>query len=114
MHQAAFDLWREEFNHKRPHEALKMKTPAACYVNSNIPYDGVPVQIIYPFGFTARSVDNRGAISLFQNKVFISNAFSYRQIGLKRFNSNTFEVWYDYLNLGFIDLSTFEFKVMNY
>jgi transposase InsO family protein len=112
-HQAAFDQWRDEFNHKRPHEALKMKTPASVYVNSDNTYDNNPVQIIYPFGFTARSVDNRGAISFFQNKVFISSAFSYRQVGLKRINSNSFEVWYDHLKLGLIDLSTFVFKPMN-
>ena len=112
MHQAAFDIWREEYNRKRPHEALNMKTPASLYTNSEIPYDGNPVQIIYPFGFTARSVTDRGTITLFQNQVFISNAFAYHQVGLKRLNTDTFEVWYDNLKLGSIDLSTFEFKAM--
>jgi transposase InsO family protein len=29
--QAAFDLWRHEFNHVRPHKSLDMRTPAEVH-----------------------------------------------------------------------------------
>src|SRR2546427_10121024 len=29
--QRRFNVFREEFNHERPHEALDQETPAACY-----------------------------------------------------------------------------------
>jgi hypothetical protein len=29
--QRRFNVFREEFNHERPHEALDEETPAACY-----------------------------------------------------------------------------------
>ena len=32
--QAALDLWRQEFNRERPHEALGMKCPAEVYQHS--------------------------------------------------------------------------------
>ena len=30
-----FQLWREKYNHERPHEALGMKTPGSVYTPSN-------------------------------------------------------------------------------
>ena len=38
--QAALDLWREEFNEERPHEALGMKCPAEVYRCSVAPDTG--------------------------------------------------------------------------
>lgn len=40
--QEALDLWREEFNQERPHEALGMKCPAEVYQPSQRPYAGTP------------------------------------------------------------------------
>ena len=31
------NIFREEFNHERPHEALDQATPAACYTASSRP-----------------------------------------------------------------------------
>src|SRR6185295_5748321 len=33
--QIACDRWRQEFNHVRPHEALKGRTPAELYTRSD-------------------------------------------------------------------------------
>src|SRR5207247_5986076 len=35
--QRRFNIFREEFNHERPHEALDQETPAACYAPSPRP-----------------------------------------------------------------------------
>jgi putative transposase len=43
--QAALDLWREQFNFERPHEALAMRTPAELYVLSERKYDGTPAAL---------------------------------------------------------------------
>src|SRR5277367_457301 len=40
--QAAFDLWRQEYNEARPHEALGLKTPAEVYQKSTRLYQGAP------------------------------------------------------------------------
>lgn len=34
--QRRFNVFREEFNHERPHEALDQETPAACYAPSPV------------------------------------------------------------------------------
>lgn len=36
--QRAFQRWREQYNHLRPHEALAMQTPASRYLASERPY----------------------------------------------------------------------------
>jgi transposase InsO family protein len=46
--QAKFDVFVEEFNHQRPHEALDMQCPAEVYTASARPYDGLP-DPHYPF-----------------------------------------------------------------
>src|SRR5262245_54812796 len=36
--QRLFDRWRGEYNHERPHEALRMRRPAAVYARSRRMY----------------------------------------------------------------------------
>ena len=40
--QGALDLWREQFNHERPHEALAMRTPGELYIPATRQYRGTP------------------------------------------------------------------------
>ena len=111
-HQAAFDQWRDEFNTERPHEALGMQTPSNVYQKSEIGYDEAAVEIIYPYGYIQRLVNDRGLICLYQNKVFISNAFEGYHLGLKLEAKDTYGVWFDHLRIGQIDLTTFKFKAV--
>lgn len=46
--QATFDLFVEEFNNERPHEALDMKYPAEIYKPASKKYEGLP-DLHYPF-----------------------------------------------------------------
>jgi len=59
--QAAFDMWREEFNTERPHEALGMATPAEVYCPSERTYRGTPEWIDYG-GMETRRVPTNGMI----------------------------------------------------
>jgi transposase InsO family protein len=52
--QCAFDEWRQEYNHKRPHEALGQKTPAEVYRPSDRAYPDVLPEIVYPVTPQAR------------------------------------------------------------
>ncbi len=45
--QAELDLWRQEFNQERPHEALGLKCPAEVYRKSTRPYAGTPEDVSY-------------------------------------------------------------------
>ena len=46
--QAKFDVFVQEFNNERPHEALEMKCPADIYKPSTRPYCGIG-ELSYPF-----------------------------------------------------------------
>jgi putative transposase len=52
--QRACDRWRQEFNHVRPHEALKGKVPADVYAPS--PRRARKTEYLYPPGWTVRRV----------------------------------------------------------
>jgi putative transposase len=69
------ELWREQFNHERPHEALGMRCPAELYRDSTRRYSKAEVQLSYP-GMTTRLVDKNGKFSWKQQKVFISGSLA--------------------------------------
>jgi len=82
--QRVFDLWRREYNHERPHEALKLRRPAGLYLTSPRRYPRPLVKILNddPFSQMTR-VDKHGFIKWHQRNVFISSALKYEYIQLE-------------------------------
>lgn len=68
--QRVFDLWRRQYNHERPHEALKRRRPATVYTPSprNDPRPLVEIRTD-PFSHLVR-VDENGLIRLHRRNVF--------------------------------------------
>ena len=62
--QAWLDQFRYEHNYLRPHEALKMKTPAQLWQKSGREYQLCPAQWIYPSGTEVAEVDRSGSIRI--------------------------------------------------
>ena len=60
--QRQFNVFREEFNHERPHEALDQETPAACYTPSPRPMPDRLPPLEYPDRFEVRYVSANGGI----------------------------------------------------
>ena len=112
--QAAFDLWREEYNHERPHEALGMKTPAEIYRASDRRYTGTPDDLDYG-GMTTRRVNERqGYISHGGEMVSISSALGGWSVGLCPCQDSDFlEVWFSRLLVGHLDEKTASFRPIN-
>ncbi len=106
--QAALDLWRQEFNCERPHEALGMKCPAEVYENSRRPYTGSPEDLDYP-GLSCRRVTRQGTIGWAGATYFISSSLSGWSVGLKAVGQGRWEVWFGRLRLGWIDPTTESF-----
>jgi transposase InsO family protein len=106
--QEGLDLWRQEFNHERPHEALAMKCPAEVYHNSSRLYKGSPEDLEYP-GMEARRVNKLGYIRLSGTGLFISSSLARWSVGLKQLENRQFEMWFGRLLLGWIDPSTESF-----
>jgi putative transposase len=108
--QAAFDLWRQEYNTERPHQALGMKTPTEVYRPSERAYEGTPQDIEYDGAQTRKVAVGTGVIRYYQEPIFITTAISGWSVGLKPRSDGMVEVWFSTLLLGLIDLATFSFQ----
>ena len=97
----ALELWREEFNRERPHEALGMRCPAELYRNSERRYSPTEVQLSYP-GMATRLVDKNGKLSWKDHRVLTSTLAGW-QVGLQGTEKGQLEVWFARLLLGHLD-----------
>jgi putative transposase len=107
--QDALDLWREEFNQQRPHEALGMKCPAQVYRDSERPYQGSPEDLEYP-GMDTRKVGQHGTIKCSGTLLFVTSSLAGWSVGLKPLANGQQEVWFGRLLLGWLDPPTESFQ----
>lgn len=107
--QDALDLWREEFNQQRPHEALGMKCPAQVYRNSERPYQGSPEELEYP-AMDTRKVGQHGTIKWRGTLLFVTSSLAGWSVGLKPLANGQQEVWFGRLLLGWLDPATESFQ----
>jgi putative transposase len=102
--QAALEVWRCEFNHQRPHEALGQRFPAEVYQRSPRRYDPRPVALEYPAGYFRRKVGLHGTIKLANRLISLSVALRGWHVGCQLLGHDMFRVWFANLPLGEIDL----------
>jgi transposase InsO family protein len=108
--QAAFDLWREQYNSERPHEALGMRVPAEIYRPSARAYEGTPEDLDYGGMETRRVNRQNGQIVYGQEQIQISTAVGGWSVGLSAREDGLREVWFSRLLLGHLDPTTASFK----
>ena len=109
--QEAFDLWREEFNTERPHEALGMATPAEIYRPSERAYEGTPDELDYGAMDTRRVHPKQGTIRHRGEPVMLTSALGGWTVGLAPIEGDgRVEVWFSSLLLGHLDPATASFK----
>jgi transposase InsO family protein len=107
--QAALDLWREEFNQDRPHEALGGRCPGELYQPSARQLPEGPVHLDYGPGLFPRKINPNGTLK-WQNQVFlVSTAIAGWHVGLRPVTPDLLEVWFNHLLLGQLELSTASF-----
>jgi len=107
--QKAFDLWRQEFNTERPHEAIGMATPAEIYHPSKRAYQGTPESIDYGTMET-RQVNRTGVITYRGDRIAISAALGTWNVGLSPCRDDVVEVWFAKLLIGHIEPKTASFR----
>jgi transposase InsO family protein len=100
--QNALDLWRQQFNDQRPHEALGMRTPREVYHNSPRKYDGGIEDLDYG-QLQTRRVNKQGCISWCKQPLFVTCSLAGWSVGLKANEQQQLEVWFAKLLLGWID-----------
>jgi transposase InsO family protein len=80
--QSWLDDYRWEYNHVRPHQALKMKTPASLWSPSKRRYDPNPTPWEYAEGAWVRKLDHEGSLDIQGKKWHISAALRRERIQL--------------------------------
>jgi putative transposase len=102
--QRACDRWRQEFNHVRPHEALKGKTPAEVYKRSEIKHT-TPLPYFYPVGWIVRNASKYiGTISIDDEKYRTSRALAGYPVALEPLGGLKHRLWFRNVNLGELEL----------
>jgi putative transposase len=101
--QRVFDVWRREYNHERPHDALKLRRPATVYEPSPRRYPRAMVEVrSNPFSQVAR-IDKNGVIRWHRRNVFISRALQYEYIELDTNFDGSWTVRWGAIPLGRLD-----------
>jgi len=108
----ALEIWRHEYNHERPHEALGMKMPAEIYRKSERRFEAGALQLEYEDGFLRRTVHCTGTIQLDGAVIRIGRAFAGWDVGVQPIEAGRYAIWFGKLRLGEVDLECESFKVM--
>ncbi len=101
--QAAFDVWRQEYNTERPHEGLGMRVPAEVYRGAERKYEGTPEDIDYGCMERRKVNATLGVITYEKEKIFLSRALGGWSVGLKLLQEGLIEVWFSTVLLGHLD-----------
>ena len=98
--QRQFNDFRQEFNDERPHEALAMRTPAACYAPSPRPMPPTLPPLEYPDRFEVRYVSANGGIRWNRQWVNVSTTCAGEYVGLEKIEDGVWNVYCGPLKLG--------------
>jgi len=107
--QNSLELWRQEFNEQRPHEALGMRCPSELYQHSARRYRGGVQQLDYAQMITRR-VNKNGKINWANHQLFVTSSLAGWSVGLQPTDQDQLEVWFARLLLGWIDPQTASFR----
>lgn len=101
--QGAFDRFRQEYNHERPHEALGQRPPAASYQPSPRVYRAPLPELEYPAAYRVRPTHPNGEINWLGRRVFINQAVAGERLGLHEIADGCWAVYLGPLELGWLD-----------
>ena len=102
--QKKFDVFRQEFNEERPHEAIEMHRPAELYQRSSRQYPKKIETYDYPEHNLVRRVSRCGTIRVFGNQIFVSNILQGDYVGLEEVDDGVFDLFFCFYQIGRYDL----------
>lgn len=103
--QAKFDLFVQEYNCERPHEALNMKCPVEVYKKSPRIYAGLP-NVEYPMHDRTITVTSCGRICIKNKKINFSQVFAEQTVGVKEVDDKIWLVSFMDYDIGYFDEDT--------
>ena len=104
--QKRLNLFRQRYNHERPHDALDGDFPSERWQPSTKVYSGRLRKPEYPGYFEIRRVSACGTFRLHTGQYFLSNAHKGEDIGLEEVGDDIWSIVYYNTILGRIDLQT--------
>lgn len=107
--QAVFDVWRQEYNVERPHEALGMKAPATRYKASLRTMPRTLPEFTYPADYSVRKVADTGRFRWpGRHLILVGAPLAGECVGCHQIDDEVWEVFLGSLLLGFIDITRIE------
>lgn len=100
----AFQIFREEYNHERPHEALGYATPASRYAPSLRSYPRQLPEPEYPPHFHLERAYPNGVISFQSTQWYLSNCLAGEVVGLEAVDDGRWAVHFGHVSLGVLDV----------
>ena len=102
--QRAFNHFRQEYNHERPHEALEQRPPSSLYRPAPRAYpERLPEPRGYPDEWQKRVVRKGGQIKWKGRYISVGKALWGQQIGLQPAGEALWAVYFENLELGVFD-----------
>jgi putative transposase len=98
--QRKFNVFIDEFNNERPHEALDQQTPASCYQRSVREMPRKLAPLVYPDRFEVRYVSGNGGIRWNRDWVNVSTVCIGEYVGLEEIGDGIWNVYFGPLKLG--------------
>ena len=101
--QQAFNKFREEYNHERPHEALDLEVPASIYQRSNREFPRKLPEPEYPVHFKVERVYPNGVVTCDYTQWYLSACLGGELVGMEEVDSGRWKVYFGPVPLGIID-----------
>jgi len=103
LQQQAFDLFRQEYNHDRPHEGIGDDIPANLYQPSPRRYPLEVPQITYPDDMTVRWVHSQGDLRWNCHQIYLSETLAGEPVGLRQTDNDRWEIYFGPIKLAILD-----------
>ncbi len=100
--QKAFDRFRHEYNHERPHEALEQKPPASVYVPSDRRAPTEPTDPVYPSHFLTRRPFKNGAVNWNGRQPVLGTVLTHELVGFEPIAEGRHQLWFGPVYLGLL------------
>ena len=98
--QRRFDVFREEYNQVRPHEALGDETPGSVYTRSPRPYPSALPPLEYPGHFEVRLVSANGGVRWQHRWVNVSHVLAGEFVGFEEIDDGEWDLYFGPRKLG--------------
>lgn len=101
--QQAFDHFRHEYNHERPHEAIGNRTPDSLYQPSPRPYPRRVSEVAYPDHLIIRRVRPCGSIHWRGQELFLGESLAGEPVALEQHDDRFYQIYFGPIPLARFD-----------